>query len=365
MNPVITPEIKEVIDAVHYLPSVSLIMPFEPKISLKTELMYSLKAASAKVERILMDNYSGELAVKVINSLNTVISNLNFDTHKKGIAIFVSPVFTKVLYLEIPVEEKIIVDESFEIRDLVYCKKQAHKYLVLLLSNRESRILMGNNGSFVRLASTSAETVVAYENDSPERVSNFSDPKYRKEVHMEKFLHHIDQSLDLILNAYRLPVFVMGTERTIGHFKQLTKHAGAVVHYVPGNYEESTPAELKKVLEPYVADWKKVLQADILNKLEEASGMKKLASGIEDVWKEAFHLRGKLLIVEKNFMFPAQRTSAESIEAQNDQVSPHSSFIRDAVDDVIEKVLENGGDVEFVDEGLLSDHQSIALILFY
>jgi hypothetical protein len=35
------------------------------------------------------------------------------------------------------------------------------------------------------------------------------------------------------------------------------------------------------------------------------------------------------------------------------------------VDDVIEKVLENGGDVEFVDEGVLKDYHHIALILFY
>ena len=35
------------------------------------------------------------------------------------------------------------------------------------------------------------------------------------------------------------------------------------------------------------------------------------------------------------------------------------------VDDVIEKVLENGGDVEFVDEGLLKQYDHIALISFY
>ena len=42
-----------------------------------------------------------------------------------------------------------------------------------------------------------------------------------------------------------------------------------------------------------------------------------------------------------------------------------SLYIKDAVDDVIEKVLENGGDVEFVEEGLLNDYQQIALIQYY
>ncbi|MEI8059611.1 MAG: hypothetical protein WCG67_05590 [Ferruginibacter sp.] len=41
------------------------------------------------------------------------------------------------------------------------------------------------------------------------------------------------------------------------------------------------------------------------------------------------------------------------------------SYIKDAVDDVMEKVLENGVDVEFVDDGVLKDYHRIALIKYY
>ena len=37
-------------------------------------------------------------------------------------------------------------------------------------------------------------------------------------------------------------------------------------------------------------------------------------------------------------------------------------YIKNAVDEVIDKVLENGGDVEFVDDNLLKNYQHIALI---
>ena len=40
-------------------------------------------------------------------------------------------------------------------------------------------------------------------------------------------------------------------------------------------------------------------------------------------------------------------------------------FLKDAVDDVIEKVLASGGDVEFVDEGLLDQYGHIAVIEYY
>ena len=365
MNTVLAPEIKEVIKSVHYRPAVSIIMPFEPKMSLKSELSYLLKMAGDKVERELLENYPDEMGMLVMHKLRVIIKSLNFNTHKKSIAIYVSPVFEKVLYLDIAVEEKIIVDESFEIRDLVYSKKQVHKYLVLLLSGKESRIYLGNTDSFVRIVSNTPESVAGYANDLPERVANFSDISMRKEIVMEKFLHHIDNSLDIILNAYQLPLIVLGAERILGHFKSITKHAGAVIEYVPGNYEDATLPELKEIIEPHICDWKKVQQKDLLNHLEEAAEKKKLAIGMKDVWRGAMNHKGRLLLVEKNYMYAAQRGSSEDIIYAKAEPYNKFSHIKDAVDDVIEKLLENGGDVEFVDEGLLKDYHHIALIQYY
>jgi hypothetical protein len=118
-------------------------------------------------------------------------------------------------------------------------------------------------------------------------VANFSDMSERKEIIMDKFLQHIDKSLDIILNAYHLPLFVLGPERMLGHFNNLTKHGSAVIEYIHGNYDEATMPELKEMLEPHIADWKKVMEKNLLNQLEDAAGKKKLATGMQEVWREA------------------------------------------------------------------------------
>jgi hypothetical protein len=305
------------------------------------------------------------MAVLVMHKLRAIIRSLNFNTHKKSIAIYVSPVFEKVLYLDIAVEEKIIVDESFEIRDLVYSKKQMHKYLVLMMSGKESRMFLGNSNDFVRIVSSTPESVYAYVNDAPERVANYSDISERREIIMDKFLLHIENALDIILNAYHLPLFVLGPERILGHFKKLTKHAGTVIEYIHGNYEEATLPELKKILDPYIADWKKVKQKDLLNQLEEAAGKKKLAIGMKEVWREAMSHKGRLLVVEKNYMFPAEHGDRDEVIFKAEEPYSKFSYIKDAVDDVMEKVLETGGDVEFAEEGILKDYDHIALIQYY
>lgn len=365
MNQKISPEISEIIGAIHYRPAVSIIMPFEPKMSLKKELLHSLELVADKVELELLENYPEDVDVMVMQKLRTIIKNLNFNTHKKSIAIYVSPVFEKVLYLDISVEEKIMIDESFEIRDLVYSRKQSHKYLVLQLSSKANRIYLGNSESFIRIVSNTPESAYAFINDVPERVANFSDNRERKEILMDKFLHYTDKGLDIILNSYKLPLFVMGTGRILGHFKKITKHDSAVIEYIQGNYEETTVPELKEILEPHLADWKKVMQRDLLNQLDEAAGRQKLATGMRDVWREAVNKKGRLLLVEKNYMYAAEHGSSDEIIYKATEPYNKFSYIKDAVDDVMEKVLENGGDVEFVDEGLLKDDHHIALILFY
>ncbi|MBK8610670.1 MAG: hypothetical protein IPL84_12215 [Chitinophagaceae bacterium] len=78
---------------------------------LKAKLAHALEMATDKIEGELLENYPNEMSTLLMRKLKTIINNLNFDTHKKSIAIYVSPVFEKVLYLDIAVEEKIIIDE--------------------------------------------------------------------------------------------------------------------------------------------------------------------------------------------------------------------------------------------------------------
>jgi hypothetical protein len=312
-----------------------------------------------------MASYTEDKALAVLRKLRALIQDLDYSTYKKSIAIFVSPVVEKVFYLDIPVEEKIIIDDSFEIRDLVYSKKEMHKYLVLVLSAKRSRIYLGNTITFVRIVSNVPDHVAAYKNDIAERVANFSDPSDRKEVMLDKFLRHTDAGLSILLKSYPLPLFVIGADRVIGHFKKITRNEKRILGYVHGNYEDATEEELRKALEPQIADWKKVKQQDLLYQLEAAAGNKKLVVGIENVWREAMHKKGKLLIVEKNYIYPAHLGGDKDVIYNENHKAEKNFYIKDAVDDVIEQVFENGGDVEFVDPDVLKDYGRIALILYY
>jgi len=355
----------DLLESPHYLPCISLIMPFEPKMSLKHELTYKLILSADKIEKDLLANYPKDKVDTVMKKLRQQIANLNFTTHKKSIALFVSPLIDKVYYLDIPVEEKIIIDESFEIRDLIYSKKQIHKYLLVVLHSQWSKVYLGNTTQFIPVVHNAAKSMYAFHRDLPEKTGIFSDEHDRKEIELNNFLRYTDKGLSLLQQAYKLPMFVLGTARTIGHFKNITHNNAHVIEYIPYNVEESTLFELQELMKPFVTDWKKIMQHELLRQVDEAMGKKKLVFGIHEVWKAAVQQKGKLLVVEKNYMHPARHGAQEEIITAYEDNINNAFYIKDAVDDVIEKVLATGGDVDFVEEGLLAPYQRIALVEYY
>ena len=71
------------------------------------------------------------------------------------------------------------------------------------------------------------------------------------------------------------------------------------------------------------------------------------------------------MLIEKDYRASAEYGSNRG--EINPLQEPYNkfSYIRDVVDDLIEKVLEDGGDIEFVDNGMLKEYDRVALIQYY
>lgn len=365
MQDLLTADEKMLINAVKYLPSISIILPFEPKLHRQTDLEYRLKLAIGKVESELLANYPTDKAMPVLTRLSQLTHKLDFRSTKKSIAIYVSPLMQKLLYLDTALDEKITIDESFEIRDLLYNKKQAEHYLVMLLSAKKMTMYLCNCPELHYIYSFEADNTPLVEKDHAGPVANFSDPGSRKEKLLEKFLHQMDEQLSELLQQHPLPVFVLGTERVLGHFNKISRNQRSLVDHIHGNYDETGEPELRKVLAPHVKKWKKEKEQNILHLLDIAMNANKLSAGMLEVWKAATEKNCRLLVVEKDYVCPARHGAEPGIIYE--EAAPYDTpfFIKDAVDDVMELVLSHGGEVEFVGNGMLRQFNSIALVHYH
>jgi hypothetical protein len=276
------------------------------------------------------------------------------------VAIFVSPLVEKVLYLEAAVDSKTAVDESFQIRDLVSSKKQSVQYLALLLGEERARMyfVQGNHAGLIM--SDLASHGESFSKNATSRIPlapEFSDIK------ADRFLHHTDEALSLILQAYPFPLFVVGQQNVINQFLYITRNKGMITGLVSGNIPENPESGLPRIMERYTEDWKAIHQLDLLQRLEQAGLKGKLARGLDEVQSQVDHCNTRLLVLEKNlrhYVFMHENKTPAAVTA--DWPSQKPFYISDRVDEIIERVLESGGEVEFMQEGLLKAYGGIALV---
>ncbi len=99
-------------------------------------------------------------------------------------------------------------------------------------------------------------------------------------------------------------------------------------------------------------------------RVKNAVSEQKIVSSIGEVWRLAREGRGRLLVVEQDFHYPARLDETGTRLTPADDVTA-PDVMDDAVDETIETVLSKGGSVRFVENGTLDAHQRIALTLRY
>lgn len=346
-------------------PAVSISLPVHHVFSSGSELQHRLKIALENAGHRLRKSYTPEVAAVILARLDKLRSQLQYDTEHKSIALYASQLHGKLVYLDIPVEENISIGDTFAIRDLVADGKELRGYLIVLLSDKECRFYLFEEGHLELLETTHPAEVYAYVNEKPQRVANFSDPGERKEIMMDKFLYHMDEELSRVVALHPLPVFVLGPEKVVGHFRMHSRHSDRITSYVHGNYVGTGETELNRVLQPCIAEWQRRKQQSLVSELETACQYHRLSAGITRAWAAAVQKNGRLLVVEKSFRFPARRGDTPDKIFREDNSENNPLGIPDAVDALIGQVISQGGDVEFVDDGVLEEYGRIALIRYY
>jgi hypothetical protein len=357
MLPLAIAETQKTICTVKKNPAVIITMPFDPKMCSKDEISRSIKRIVSKVEAELLLNHSSVKAIPVINKLHRIFRELNYYTYKKSIVIFLSDTVEKVFYLNMELEENTMFDSSFAIRNLIYNKKQAHQFLVLGISvHRAGMYVISAPDSLRLILNQSGSSKLAdqlYNGNNSVNTNN--------SAALDEYLHQLDNNLSLILNSYSLPAFIAGSPDIVNRFKGITKNAGSIVGNIHCNFEDISEKEFAETLKPRIADWPEIHNQYLLHKIADAISHKSLCFGVNNVLSCATKKNGRLLVLEKDYPYTEGSIMTSTAKKETD-ASDNRFYVKAPIDDVIEKILENDGDVDFVENGKLKDFNHVALI---
>lgn len=313
----------------------------------------------------LLEEFTKREIAPLLDRLERLVEGIDYRYTLKGLALFVNRDFSRAVQLPFELRENVNIGETFLTRNLVFALNRTPRYWTLVLSEKPTRLFEGNRDILIEIQEGGFP--IAHDGPGGELSlpGGFGIKKsaYRDEYHLQ-FFRQIDAVIKPFLVDDPLPLVVVGVDRFLAFFSEVTDHKDAILATLQGSHDKTSPSELSKLVWPLAKDALAEQRQEVFAELDKAVGEKKVASAISEVWRLASDGRGDLLLVEEDFHFPARvdKTGRHLMPA-DDAATP--DVIDDAVDEIIETTLSKQGRVVFVENGQLEKHQRIALILRY
>ena len=340
-------------------PSVSILLPTHrtsPDNNLDALL---LKKLIKEAEIRLLSEFEKRRISGLVSKLKKLVTAVDIRQNLDGLAIFVNQGFEKIVRLPFPVKERVIIDETFATRDIIRAMNRGINYYTLSLSAGFVMLFEAHRDSFVEVAEWGFPFVNPFQ-----RGSNLEESTSQKETRLKEFFNTVDKSFSKIHHYHPLDLVLAGVQRNLAYYQDQADLRDILITTIEGNFDHTSAHDLGKIVWPPVKEVMSVKRIKVIKQMEEALGIKKLVSGIEEVWNLAIQNRGQILVVEEDYQQPAIIHPADN-SVTITEVSDKPGVTDDLVDEIAEKVVSSGGRVIFVDNGTLKKYDRIGLILKY
>jgi len=313
----------------------------------------------------LLEQFGRREIEPLLTRLESLVSEIDFRYTLDGLALFVTQDFARAYQIPFDLPERVVVDETFATRNLVFALNRTPRYWTLVLSEQPTRLMEGVRDTLVEI--TEGEFPMSHEGPGGALKlpggPGVQKSAYRDERHRQ-FFRQVDAALKPFLAEDPLPLAVVGVDRFLAFFNEVTAHQDAILTTLTGSHDKTSPHELAQLVWPLVEANLADKRQAVMDELGRAVGEQKIASSVGEVWRFAQEGRGALLVVEEDFHYPATvDASGMHLSPADDPTAP--GVLDDAVDEIIEVVLSKQGRVVFVDNKQLTEHQRIALVLRY
>lgn len=350
---------------------VSIILPLHNlSIDQKADKTHLSKAIK-EVSEILNLNYPNE-APSLIAKLNHLHDEISFNRNDEGLGLYVSDGVSFYTTFPFLVSEKFSVQKSFLLKEFLLKEQYAIPYNVLYIDEQEIRLYTGKlkqleeikNGNFPMFFEDQ------YEYQPPSRGTSLagnahvkSFEKDQSEIEYIRHKNFLKRADELLNNHFQNDeiLILCGTRKYISAFVNRTAHANKIVSVLYGNYNRFTETDFSTMVWPSIKAYADERMMDELNEYNEKIGEGMCEEGIGAVWEAVAAGRGEVLLVEKNYETKGflDNTTDWQIHLH---ASKHSPVEVNAVNELLANILEKNGRIVFVEDGMLSRHQHIALI---
>lgn len=348
---------------------ISVILPLQKLPSDGKQNIITINNALDNILTLIEAQYQPPVSNQLASAVIEMRKSISLTKGIEGVGMFISPSFTKLVEFPFPVKEKVSLGDSFVIRDVVYKYSHLQDYLLLMLNTGTVHLKRGSGDTLEEVADGNFPVAFSdnYEYNSPGQANApvigghmaEKDKSVMQQIRYQDFFKSIDEKLNGYVLNY-VPLVVAGVNKNLGYFEKLTRHTDRIIGTLPGSYDHDNEHQLKQRVWTVIKEYRDSNQDETIRAAGEMDpGM--FSTGIQSVWTDAYLGKGHRLLVERDFTQPGFVGTDELNLALSVPDNEHR-ILSDAVDDIIETVLEKDGEVVFVENGKLEEFGRIGLI---
>lgn len=320
-------------------PAVSILLPTHRTAPDNRQDPIRVKNLVIEVGNRLLQEFATREIAPVMSRLEALAAEIDYRHALDGLAIFANSDFARKFYLPFTLKERVVIDETFATRDLVFAMNRTPRYWVLALSEQSSRLYEGTRETLIEL--TEGSFPLTHEGPGgAQRLPGGPGVRksaYRDERHRQ-FFRQVDAAFGEVAKDDPLPLMLVGVDRYLSFFNEVSQYKHLLVSTLTGNHDKTSITDLGNMVWPLVKANLAAKRNEVLKELDAATGARKAVSTIGEAWRLAHEGRGETLLVEEDFHYPARLDEGGlRLMPADDATAP--GVIDDAVDELIEMVV--------------------------
>jgi len=235
-------------------PMLSIIISTNMKsFSEKGKIKLKLKNGISLAEKELKQKFGEENTKKLIRSANSLTKQINLDHVEKGIGIYVSPGFEKLVSFPFAVQDKVVVDNFFEISDIHDNLDQMVEYSVMLMSRHMVRLFKGLGNKIEEVEDSNFpflfEDQFQVARTSPHSLYNMEESEI-DQARLDNYYRKVEKLLSTYTKEN--PVIIMGGIKSMSDFRTVRKNKYKVLAEISGNFDKFKVHEVSHLILPEI-----------------------------------------------------------------------------------------------------------------
>ena len=340
-------------------PAVSIILYNEAPSPRNEKFQIALKdAIKEAVKKLEEQGYDKRIVRELEEKMTKLEEKVYYENISKSLVMFVSPHYEEILDIPFKVENKIIVDNSFETRDLLRTVNRLFKYDVILLSKKKTRFFNGFHDVLMEIPNSDIPEGMEFYLES--RVNMKDDPGKAESEAMRLYVLDVDKFLRTYTDMHT-PLIVIGDKKLVSYFKNNTKRPAKILDEIYGSYDDARLSEIEKKVTEKLQEYISKRDDELLERVQPDIDRYSYVSGLQEAWEIAAMKEARIMLVEQGYKVEGYSINNGLFLVFDKPENREYEYHADVVDDLAEMVLLQGGEVYFLSPGKLEKYDKILI----